>query len=121
MRPAPNCSDVNPCIAAQPAGRWLIAHAREYGFELSFPGANTQSVSWEPWHWRWVGTSITTPGAIAARAIFSPARATYPARPGIADAADQWIPVLKPPAKAPRPAWPPVYVQPLPPRHTSEP
>lgn len=86
-RPSPGCSDVSACFANTPAGRWLIAHAPDYGFELSFPMGNAQGVSWEPWHWRWVGTSMLIPGATTARAIFAGARASYPARPATADAA----------------------------------
>ena len=38
-----------------PAFRWLQANAVRYGFELSFPKNNDQGVSYEPWHWRFVG------------------------------------------------------------------
>jgi D-alanyl-D-alanine carboxypeptidase len=38
------------------AYRWLKAHAAQYGFELSFPKNNLQGVSYEPWHWRFVGS-----------------------------------------------------------------
>ncbi|NJL20197.1 MAG: D-alanyl-D-alanine carboxypeptidase, partial [Leptolyngbyaceae cyanobacterium SM1_3_5] len=33
-----------------------------YGFEMSFPHGNPQGVSYEPWHWRFVGdrTSLET-------------------------------------------------------------
>uniref|UniRef100_A0A0C1R759 D-alanyl-D-alanine carboxypeptidase-like core domain-containing protein n=1 Tax=Tolypothrix bouteillei VB521301 TaxID=1479485 RepID=A0A0C1R759_9CYAN len=44
------------------AYRWLTRHAREFGFELSFKRNNSQGVSFEPWHWRYVGS----PNAIAA-------------------------------------------------------
>jgi len=64
-------------------GRWLIANATHYGFELSFPQGNAQGVTWEPWHWRWVGTSVAEPGARAARAVFARARSQFPARPGV--------------------------------------
>ncbi|GAB1541815.1 hypothetical protein NUACC21_44880 [Scytonema sp. NUACC21] len=39
------------------AYRWLTRHGREFGFELSFPQKNSQGVSFEPWHWRYVGSS----------------------------------------------------------------
>lgn len=39
------------------AFRWLRDHAAEFGFELSFPPDNPQGVSYEPWHWRYVGTA----------------------------------------------------------------
>ena len=38
-----------------PAYRWLQQHAHEYGFEQSFPAGNTQGVSEESWHYRFVG------------------------------------------------------------------
>ncbi len=37
------------------AFEWLQANAARYGFELSFPQDNPQGVSYEPWHWRFVG------------------------------------------------------------------
>ncbi|WP_088241347.1 M15 family metallopeptidase [Calothrix rhizosoleniae] len=38
-----------------PAFQWLEANAARYSFELSFPKGNSQGVSYEPWHWRFVG------------------------------------------------------------------
>lgn len=37
------------------AFRWLEQNALKYSFELSFPPDNDQGVSYEPWHWRFVG------------------------------------------------------------------
>ena len=37
------------------AFRWLERNAARYSFELSFPKDNTQGISYEPWHWRFVG------------------------------------------------------------------
>jgi D-alanyl-D-alanine carboxypeptidase len=37
------------------AFQWLEKNAAFYSFELSFPKGNTQGVSYEPWHWRFVG------------------------------------------------------------------
>ncbi|MBW4452682.1 MAG: D-alanyl-D-alanine carboxypeptidase family protein [Nostoc indistinguendum CM1-VF10] len=37
------------------AYRWLQANAARFSFEMSFPKNNTQGVSYEPWHWRFVG------------------------------------------------------------------
>ncbi|TAE56100.1 MAG: D-alanyl-D-alanine carboxypeptidase family protein [Nostocales cyanobacterium] len=37
------------------AYQWLTANAARFGFELSFPKNNPQGVSYEPWHWRFVG------------------------------------------------------------------
>jgi zinc D-Ala-D-Ala carboxypeptidase len=36
------------------AWEWLTKHAHRYGFEMSFPRSHP-CVSYEPWHWRWVG------------------------------------------------------------------
>jgi zinc D-Ala-D-Ala carboxypeptidase len=38
-----------------PAYKWLKANAAFYSFENSFPKGNKQGVSYEPWHWRFVG------------------------------------------------------------------
>jgi D-alanyl-D-alanine carboxypeptidase len=37
------------------AFEWLQANAGRFSFELSFPKDNPQGVSYEPWHWRYVG------------------------------------------------------------------
>ncbi|MGB3515469.1 MAG: M15 family metallopeptidase [Elainellaceae cyanobacterium] len=37
------------------AFRWLQENAAFYSFELSFPRDNPQGISYEPWHWRFVG------------------------------------------------------------------
>lgn len=34
---------------------WLSQNAEKYGFELSFPRDNSQNISYEPWHFRFVG------------------------------------------------------------------
>ena len=39
------------------AFRWLQDHAASYHFTLSFPRANPQGVSYEPWHWRFEGSA----------------------------------------------------------------
>ncbi|OYY89935.1 MAG: hypothetical protein B7Y45_09990 [Sphingomonas sp. 28-66-16] len=101
-RPSPGCGDASACFAQTPAGRWLIDHAPDFGFELSFPAGNAQGVTWEPWHWRWVGTGIASPGAAVARSIFVRARQEFPAQPTTPDTA---IRALIPPAIAmPMPA-----------------
>ncbi|WP_245841609.1 M15 family metallopeptidase [Sphingomonas lenta] len=85
IRPSPNCPDVEACMAALPAAHWLRENATRFGFEQSFPTANGQRVKWEPWHWRWVGTSRTAPGAARARFAFARARKEFPADPGLVD------------------------------------
>lgn len=79
------CNDLDPCMSGTPGGLWLRDNATRYGFELSFPPGNKQGVTWEPWHWRWVGATADDPGAAAARRVFARARAIYPAQPGIAE------------------------------------
>ena len=37
------------------AFRWLRRNSAYYSFELSFPRNNPQGISYEPWHWRFVG------------------------------------------------------------------
>lgn len=37
------------------AYKWLAANAARYSFEISFAKNNLQGVSYEPWHWRYVG------------------------------------------------------------------
>lgn len=37
------------------AFQWLQQNAGYFSFELSFPQSNSQGVSYEPWHWRYVG------------------------------------------------------------------
>lgn len=44
-----------PEFASTSAFRWLKQNALKYSFELSFPPDNKQGVSYEPWHWRFVG------------------------------------------------------------------
>lgn len=83
VRPQGNCRDVDDCIARTPAGAWLLANAVRFGFELSFPAGNAQGVTWEPWHWRWVGANGDVPGAARARLVFARARAQFPANPAI--------------------------------------
>jgi zinc D-Ala-D-Ala carboxypeptidase len=56
--------NLRPCFASTAVGRWLSANAWRFGFELSFPAGNAQGVSYEPWHFRYVGTA-------AARRLFN--------------------------------------------------
>ena len=103
------CGDVSDCIARTAPGQWLLAHATEFGFELSFPGGNAQGVTWEPWHWRWVGTNAAAPGATTARALFATARARFPAFPRIVDPviSPVWRKLIAPPPPpSPTPVWP---------------
>lgn len=59
--------DITQDFQQTKAFRWLTQHAEEFGFEMSFPLNNAQGVSYEPWHWRFVGSS-------QARAVFAKAK-----------------------------------------------
>ncbi len=48
-------TNLSPKFANTPAFRWLEKNAARYSFELSFPQDNPQGISYEPWHWRYVG------------------------------------------------------------------
>lgn len=39
------------------AFEWLKDNAGRFGFELSFPRGNLSGISYEPWHWRYVGSA----------------------------------------------------------------
>ena len=59
--------DLTPEFENTAAFQWLKIHAQEYGFEISFPANNFQGISYEPWHWRFIGSST-------AKAIFANAK-----------------------------------------------
>lgn len=48
------------CFGDTQAGKWLAAHAHEYGFILRYPADKTSSTDYqyEPWHFRYVGTAL---------------------------------------------------------------
>lgn len=48
-------TNLSPTFDQTAAFRWLQNHAAKYSFEISFPPNNAQGVSYEPWHWRFVG------------------------------------------------------------------
>lgn len=48
-------TDVDQSFEKTKAFLWLRAHAADHQFELSFPLDNPQGVSYEPWHWRFLG------------------------------------------------------------------
>ena len=59
--------DITLKFESTDAYRWLNVHGKEFGFELSFYKNNPQGVSYEPWHWRYVGSK-------EAASIFAQAR-----------------------------------------------
>ncbi len=48
-------TNLEPEFAQTAAFGWLEQNALKYSFELSFPSDNKQGISYEPWHWRFVG------------------------------------------------------------------
>ncbi len=48
-------TNLNPNFDKTKAYKWLSANATRFHFEMSFPKDNPQGVSYEPWHWRFVG------------------------------------------------------------------
>lgn len=48
-------TNLNPNFEQTAAFKWLSANAARFNFEISFPKNNRQGVSYEPWHWRFVG------------------------------------------------------------------
>jgi len=50
-------TNLTPSFDETPAFQWLEANAARYHFVLSFPQGNRQGVSYEPWHWRFEGST----------------------------------------------------------------
>lgn len=48
-------TNLNTRFENTPAFKWLQQNAARYSFELSFPRNNPRGISYEPWHWRFVG------------------------------------------------------------------
>lgn len=49
--------------------KWLEQNASNYGFEMSFSRNNKQGVSYEPWHWRYIGDDESKKTFKAAREL----------------------------------------------------
>ncbi|MCU0550870.1 MAG: D-alanyl-D-alanine carboxypeptidase family protein [Leptolyngbya sp. Prado105] len=47
--------NLSPDFDKTAAYKWLSENAMRFNFELSFPKGNKQGVTYEPWHWRFVG------------------------------------------------------------------
>jgi zinc D-Ala-D-Ala carboxypeptidase len=52
---AADFNSTSPNFAKSKEYQYLVANAKKYGFELSFPKNNHQHIGFEPWHWRFVG------------------------------------------------------------------
>jgi zinc D-Ala-D-Ala carboxypeptidase len=47
--------NLSPNFDQTAAFKWLTENAMKFNFEMSFPRDNKQGVTYEPWHWRFVG------------------------------------------------------------------
>lgn len=54
-----NLESLTTAFRKTPQYGWLIRHAHEYGFALSYPEGNS-FFQFEPWHWRFVGVDLAT-------------------------------------------------------------
>ena len=56
----PSCN-FDDCYANMPDGKWLAAHAHEYGFILRYTSENQQITGYknEPWHYRYIGRELS--------------------------------------------------------------
>jgi D-alanyl-D-alanine carboxypeptidase len=59
--------DITTAFARSAAFRWLQKNSQKFGFELSFPPNNFQNISYEPWHWRFIGSPQAVQMFAAAR------------------------------------------------------
>lgn len=48
--------DITKDFQKTKAYNWLTENAKRFDYELSFPHNNPQDISYEPWHWRYIGT-----------------------------------------------------------------
>ncbi len=53
---SPSSEDITLAFAETKAYQWLTENAKKFGFEMSFPDNNQQGVTYEPWHWRYIGS-----------------------------------------------------------------
>jgi hypothetical protein len=108
-----------------PAGKWMAAHAWEYGWVMSYPKGKTKLTcySYEPWHFRYVGRELAalihgsglTPReylwANFTTTVVPPPTAKPPAQPAatatpVATASPS--PTAPPPTMPPAPSLPPL-------------
>jgi zinc D-Ala-D-Ala carboxypeptidase len=65
-------ANLSPDFENTAAFQWLQSNAARFSFELSFPKDNVQGVSYEPWHWRFVGDSDSLEMFYKARNVKKP-------------------------------------------------
>lgn len=56
----PTDEELTPAFGRTPAGKWVAAHAHEYGFVFSYPteSRSRSCYEYEPWHLRYVGREL---------------------------------------------------------------
>ena len=52
---APDCPPLEQGFETTRAFAWLKAHAGGHGFRLSYPRDNPHGITYEPWHWAYLG------------------------------------------------------------------
>ncbi|AFY60884.1 D-alanyl-D-alanine carboxypeptidase family protein [Synechococcus sp. PCC 6312] len=62
-------SYLHPDFDQTEAFAWMQKNAAYYSFELSFPKNNPQGISYEPWHWRYVGDQASLKAFYQARQL----------------------------------------------------
>lgn len=48
---SPDSQPLEVAFETTPAYTWLVKHAGQYGFKLSYPRNNPHGITYEPWHW----------------------------------------------------------------------
>jgi len=51
----PDFTPLEESFETSEAFAWLLLHANQYGFEMSYPRDNHQGIDYEPWHWAYQG------------------------------------------------------------------
>ncbi len=49
------CLPLETAFAQTRAYAWLVLHAQDHGFRMSYPLDNAHGFVYEPWHWFWQG------------------------------------------------------------------
>lgn len=52
---APDCPPLEQGFETTRAFAWLQKHAGDHGFRLSYPRDNPHGITYEPWHWAYIG------------------------------------------------------------------
>ncbi len=73
-------TNLSPDFENTASFKWLEANAVKYSFELSFPKGNPQGVTYEPWHWRFVGDRDSLETFFKAKNPATPTESPSPAQ-----------------------------------------